>query len=234
MKNTLLVLLFSLTVTYSSFAGCAGVCISSDPSMIYGTNDTVYIAPNGNGQATLYAHYNSCCNSLFGGNASLIWCRNGIAYDTTSSWTSVNFMFTQQLTVSQPGVYSVFFSGFFFPNNPAYVCGTVTVLLRDQQAATSPATVMETKPANVSSVALFPNPAKNTVQINTVLNSSGRFSIHIYSYTGQIYFASEESVSEGVFSKTIDISALPDGIYMVRIESPQAAEIQKFVKTNGY
>jgi hypothetical protein len=85
--------------------------------------------------------------------------------------------------------------------------------------------------ANAFTSEVFPNPARNA--INIALNTAGinKLRFEICSTSGQVLIASEEMFSTGSFSRTVDISALPEGYYFIRMLSDDKISVRPFVKS---
>ncbi len=87
----------------------------------------------------------------------------------------------------------------------------------------------------VLEVKLFPNPASD--QLNVSISSpdgslDDQMDIHIYDLTGRRILSEQHTVWGGVFNNRIDISALPEAIYVLVIETPSGAHSFRFVKTS--
>ena len=72
---------------------------------------------------------------------------------------------------------------------------------------------------NNESLTLYPNPAQDFVRIQ---NTSGSVNIEVFDLIGNFILTS--------IDKTIDISKLPDGIYIINITSKNSREILKLIK----
>ena len=81
--------------------------------------------------------------------------------------------------------------------------------------------VLSTKDFVVSNFAIYPNPATNYVNIKLADNSFFE-KANIYSITGQFIKTSS--------NKTIDVSDLYSGIYLVEVETDQGKSVTKIVK----
>ena len=77
-------------------------------------------------------------------------------------------------------------------------------------------------PSNDNKVELFPNPASNTF---TIVSSGQIFSVVISNPLGQLVYSSQFSV--GTRQTKIDVSALPSGVYFVKVNG---AEVRKLLK----
>jgi len=83
-------------------------------------------------------------------------------------------------------------------------------------------------------ISLYPNPAREVLNIHiSSLNGSPekQVGIHVFDLTGRKMISQQGSAWEGSISETIDLSALPDAIYLLVIESLAGTHSCKFVKT---
>ncbi len=74
---------------------------------------------------------------------------------------------------------------------------------------------------------LFPNPATNIVAVNWANATSGAGTIVITNYTGAQVFKNEIDFTGGEGKKTIDVSNLPAGIYMLQLISGETSYNEK-------
>jgi hypothetical protein len=77
--------------------------------------------------------------------------------------------------------------------------------------------------STLEQISIFPNPAKNTIQINN-FNTFTNPSVKIFSILGKQVYASE------ALNSAIDVSRLNSGIYLVQIQSENRSETVKFIK----
>ncbi len=83
--------------------------------------------------------------------------------------------------------------------------------------------------ANNNAVEIFPNPVTDNLQTQTGTGSEVRIEkseIRIYDIIGNLVL--EKSITEN--KTNIDISALPDGVYIVHVKSEEVNNVGKFVK----
>ena len=74
---------------------------------------------------------------------------------------------------------------------------------------------------NDSEISIYPNPAQNYVAVKSSLNVED---IQIFNLTGS------EVLSSNIISEKIDVSKLPQGIYIVRIKTVKGYYQQKLLK----
>ena len=76
-------------------------------------------------------------------------------------------------------------------------------------------------------VSLSPNPAADRVQ---VLSSFGLKQVEAYNAEGRLVYADEaHGLSKTIDLKTIDLTAWPRGIYLVRVITPMGSTTKKLV-----
>lgn len=108
-------------------------------------------------------------------------------------------------------------------NQYEYTDGYVYMMFRHYEPV-SAITTNETASPNFR---IYPNPASSEIRVNLQLpKGTGLIDFAIYDYSGKIIRYWHEPYS-AVYSKTIDVSAMPDGIYYIRCLN--AGLIQKFI-----
>jgi PKD repeat protein len=105
------------------------------------------------------------------------------------------------------GVYEVCLTSTNAAGCEATVCDSVDVLTSINQA-------METASVNV-----FPNPAENEITFALTLNSRTNVSLTLVSLTGSVVYQSQNELSAGVNEVKVDVTALPAGMYLARINA---------------
>lgn len=78
--------------------------------------------------------------------------------------------------------------------------------------------------------ALYPNPAANDMTLSFNNQKGSRVNVAIYNLQGQLVYKNMYESVVGDFNKTIDISGLSNGTYMVRISNDDAAAVKKLIK----
>lgn len=78
---------------------------------------------------------------------------------------------------------------------------------------------------------LFPNPAKEEVNIRFFLKSESSIKISVYDASGKLISSEQSSTKfpKGDFIKTIDTTSYSQGIYMVSIETAEYKETKKLI-----
>ncbi len=97
------------------------------------------------------------------------------------------------------------------------------------------AIVLSVQPHQTLELLLYPNPARDLLNINISSpdgDLDGRIDIHIYDLTGRSVLSEQKSVWGGEFRGQLDISALPEAVYILVLETPSGAHSFRFVKTN--
>lgn len=81
-----------------------------------------------------------------------------------------------------------------------------------------------------SSFSLYPNPAKSNVTLEIENAKEGKYTISIHDIIGKEQLKETVSaISGNVFTKNIDITALPQGIYFVKITQNKETKVLKLV-----
>lgn len=76
---------------------------------------------------------------------------------------------------------------------------------------------------------MFPNPANETVTLNVSLANSASVSINITNMVGATVLAEQTNLKAGVNTKTINLQALPNGIYTVNVVSGDVITTERLV-----
>ncbi len=74
---------------------------------------------------------------------------------------------------------------------------------------------------------IYPNPTTNLLNIQYTSNLPNR--LLIYNLTGSLIFSSNEESSQTIYQKQIDISHLPNNMYLLVLESNDFTASEKFV-----
>ncbi len=95
--------------------------------------------------------------------------------------------------------------------------------------------LVSVQPHQILEVSLFPNPASDLLNL-TVNSPDGslkdQIDIHIYDLTGRRMLSIQKSVWGGSFADRIDISILPEAVYILVLETASGTHSFRFVKTN--
>jgi hypothetical protein len=112
--------------------------------------------------------------------------------------------------------------------------GTVSVTVTDANGcdkvatATVGAGVGIFTPANNLVAKVYPNPAANQVFVELTLSNTSDVNIAVLNNLGQVVIRQTESNVQ-VMNASVDVSALPAGIYMIQISSDNASTAQKLI-----
>lgn len=79
-------------------------------------------------------------------------------------------------------------------------------------------------------IQLAPNPAHDFVQLLSKLETSGSYSIQIFTLSGQLMQEQFHNLPSGEQNTRLDISQLPSGTYILRLGNPREAAHLKLVK----
>ena len=83
--------------------------------------------------------------------------------------------------------------------------------------------------ASFTSLAVYPNPASQVVNVSFTAAVPQQVSIEILSLKGETLFTDNLTYFKGPYLKTVDVSAFAKGIYMLRLKSDQGTTIQKIL-----
>lgn len=83
-------------------------------------------------------------------------------------------------------------------------------------------------PTNNLAAKIYPNPAANQLFVEITLDNTSDVNIAVLNSLGQVVINRTESNVQ-VLSTSVDVSALPAGIYMVQVSSDNASSTQKLI-----
>lgn len=78
--------------------------------------------------------------------------------------------------------------------------------------------------------AIYPNPAINNITVSFNNNIATDASIQIIDFNGRVISTSRVSIQEGLTVKSINVSNLTAGFYMLRITTKEEVAYEKFIK----
>ena len=81
---------------------------------------------------------------------------------------------------------------------------------------------------NLKSLQLFPNPVVSTLDIKT--NVDGDYQIKVYNILGEVVYSIDESFQNTSISKSIDMSSLNSGVYLVKVTSQNVTSVKRFIQ----
>lgn len=76
---------------------------------------------------------------------------------------------------------------------------------------------------------IYPNPTTDLLNIRLTLTDTRTLTIELMSARGQILFSDEVQNQQGRYEKSIDLTSLPKGIYMMHLKSDQSTVTRKIV-----
>ncbi|MBW6490716.1 MAG: T9SS type A sorting domain-containing protein [Lentimicrobium sp.] len=74
---------------------------------------------------------------------------------------------------------------------------------------------------------IYPNPAVDQISFATTIQDNGKISVKMFNISGQLVVQSDK---DNAYGNPLDISGLPGGIYMVRIENGEEVQNGRFIK----
>lgn len=77
---------------------------------------------------------------------------------------------------------------------------------------------------------IFPNPAVNSFQISMILTTDSQVSINILDKQGnEVQQFNSEKASKGLYTKTVDVSKLNDGLYFIKIKAGEESVLERLI-----
>lgn len=112
--------------------------------------------------------------------------------------------------------------------------GTVSVTVTDANGCDNVATATVSSgvgiitPTNNLAAKIYPNPAANQLFVEVTLDNTSDVSIAVLNSLGQVVINQTETNVQ-VMNTSVDVSALPAGIYMIQVSSENASSTQKLI-----
>jgi hypothetical protein len=79
-------------------------------------------------------------------------------------------------------------------------------------------------------LSIYPNPASQMLNIGITLSEAGEVKTDICNAMGEVVISKTANMAFGANKNTLDVGALSNGIYFVRIKSGDHVSTQRFVK----
>ncbi len=81
---------------------------------------------------------------------------------------------------------------------------------------------------NLKSLQLFPNPAVTILNVKT--NVDGDYQLKVYNILGETVYSVDEKFQNNSISKSIDISSLQSGVYLLKVSTQYSTSVKRFIK----
>jgi hypothetical protein len=88
----------------------------------------------------------------------------------------------------------------------------------------------ELKTVATQNVIVYPNPTTNNITVQMNLDKEQNVEFILYNIMGEMVYDSKVSEQEGTILQEIDLSLLPDGIYLVKVNEGDKYFTNKIVK----
>ena len=85
-----------------------------------------------------------------------------------------------------------------------------------------------TRPTADKELFIYPNPASTNISIATSITCNGQINVRMFNISGQLVLQMDKWNGMG---ETLDVSVLPEGIYMVQMENGKEIQNGRFIKT---
>jgi hypothetical protein len=76
---------------------------------------------------------------------------------------------------------------------------------------------------------VYPNPAKDVLNINFHSNRQEQLQWKMYNSLGQLIFQQNETVAEGYHLTQFSLKGIPNGAYFMQVTSSEGIEKKKFL-----
>lgn len=248
------------TKLFDSIPGIMGrnitsVSVSKDDNTVlvtldsYGFNDYVYLTKNGLDSVPTFSSIqgnlppmpvNTSIIEMTNQNKAIIGTDNG-AYSSdditagTVAWVreyngvgNVPVMDIVQQT--NPGVY------YMRPANYGYIYMATYgrgIFMDSTHSVVLGVDPVNGNPSKYQSLNVYPNPFRNELTVNYTLSNTTSVNISVFDLAGKkVASVSEGNQNKGEYTKTLNLSSLPMGTYLIRLESGIGNAYGKAVKVN--
>ncbi|MEO8146405.1 MAG: T9SS type A sorting domain-containing protein [Bacteroidia bacterium] len=142
----------------------------------------------------------------------------GLTYQWKKGANNINGATLQTLTATQAGIYKVIVTN---SGGCTKTSGGTTVTINCREAVEPPAA----EPF----LELYPNPASQNINLNfETLDESAQ--LEIRNITGQLMMQKQIASDDGNFETSLDVSNLPNGIYIMLVKTESGITSKRFVK----
>ena len=85
--------------------------------------------------------------------------------------------------------------------------------------------------AALQDIKIYPNPTQSNLNVEFNSNTDGKLWLNVYNISGQRVLSQERGFDTGLNTKSLDVSPLPDGIYILEMQAMGIIQRQKFIVT---
>lgn len=84
--------------------------------------------------------------------------------------------------------------------------------------------------SSVTALDVHPNPTSGLVNLDVMLQEDQNVDVSVYDLSGKVVYTSHESIAAGGQSLTLDLTALPSGVYFAEMKSIAESKVVKVIK----
>jgi len=99
----------------------------------------------------------------------------------------------------------------------------------DNLAFTGSVIGIENHESFVTNMVVFPNPSKETINVNLNLKSSQKVSIELTDITGKLILTKDAGTLTGESKQTLNVNNISKGTYLVRVITESGIEVRKII-----
>jgi hypothetical protein len=189
---------------------------------------------------SLYSQNISGAQPLSNGNVLICSGSSGTFTETTSSgaqvWKYINPV--NNLGIINQGtnpLQNAVFRCTYYPSNytgfSTHTLTTGNIIESSNSVSASCSLVLSTNSfEDDNAIKIYPNPVNDFLILNVENNAEG-FDLELYNELGQIVLKSK--ISNGVTSKTLDLSSIYSGIYFLKVTNSKGSNSYKIMKVNN-
>lgn len=84
--------------------------------------------------------------------------------------------------------------------------------------------------SSVTALDVHPNPTSGLVNLDVMLQEDQNVDVSVYDLSGKVVYTSHETIAAGGQSLTLDLTALPSGVYFAEMKSSAESKVVKVIK----
>jgi PKD repeat protein len=120
---------------------------------------------------------------------------------------------------------------YIYNHNSTYSRTFYRVIQHNKDGQNRFSNVIEISVSENMTLSVYPIPSNSTITVQGAFNSTGNIQYAIFNTSGQQVLIHQESIDwAGIYTHTLNIQALPAGIYYLRVQEANQTTVRKIVK----
>ena len=101
--------------------------------------------------------------------------------------------------------------------------------IKNNNGFVAPTGKIDNNVALLEQLSLFPNPARDEVNVRFIATKAGAYDVNLYDATGKALLSQKAQFNEGENTASLDVQALPRGLYVVKVSNGDELFSQKVI-----